>query len=136
MHQSTPKDFGMLTNNYQEKNIYMRIFFLIALQNFCIASHSSHVIIHCWTHRQYCILWEILFCTKPSHGTLGWDGQQDYQVNSQVLTLKSALLNYDQRYSLTFTPFISLMFMSAPFSTRYSTVLSRLSLTATCRAVC
>ena len=61
----------------------------------------------------------------PNHTMVHEDAIDNRNVRLtviQVLKLKKALLNYNQRYDFTLTPFLSLMSMSAPFSTRYSTV--------------
>ena len=53
----------------------------------------------------------------PNHSMVHEDG-----MDNRLTVNSNALLNYDQRYSFTLTPFLSLMFMSAPLLTRHSTV--------------
>ena len=68
------------------------------------------------------MLWEVPFCTVYLMAHEDGMDNRIIRLTSQVLKLKSALLNYDQRYSFSCTPFVSLIFMSAPFLTRHSTV--------------
>ena len=79
-----------------------------------------------------------MYNSVPNYPMVHEDRMYNRMIRLTVLysKLRSVLLKYDQKYCFTLAPFLSLMFMSAPFSTRHSTVYSRPLLAARCRGVC